>query len=162
MDKIIVADTGPLIAFAHLEFFEILPSIIGTVIVPKAVISECLYVPSRPDAIVIQSAISQGWLTVDESVLSSSADFSPSLGDGEQAAIILAKELNCPILLDDKLARHIAQGLGLSVIGTAGVLIKAKQSGAISAVTPMLNKLQNNDYYFSTLLVTQILKLAGE
>ena len=162
MTKIIVADAGPLIAFAHLELFAQLPSIVGTIIVPKTVLSECLYVPSRPDAEVIQSAKDKGWLTLDDRELLLDADLSPSLGEGEQAAIQLAKELKCPVLLDDKVARGIAHSLGLSVIGTAGVLIKGKQMGQIVAVAPLLDRLQENGYYFSAGLIAEILKRVAE
>ena len=162
MTKIIVADSGPLIAFAHLELFAQLPSIVGTVIVPKIVLSECLYVPRRPDAIVIQSAIDNGWLTLDDRELLLDANLFPTLGEGELAAIHLALELQCPALLDDKVARGIAQSLGLSVIGTAGVLVKGKQMGLISAVAPLLDKLKMNGYYFSAALIADILKHAAE
>jgi predicted nucleic acid-binding protein len=162
LNKVIVADSGPLIAFAHLEFLAQLPSIVGTVIVPKAVFLECIYVPSRPDAIAIQFASDNGWITVDSRELLLDTDISPTLGEGEKAAIQLAKELNCPLLLDDKIARRIAQSSGLSVIGTAGVLLKGKQMSLISAVAPLIDKLQSNGYYFSSALVAEILNRAGE
>jgi predicted nucleic acid-binding protein len=156
LNKIIVADSGPLIAFAHLELFAQLPSIVGSVIVPKTVLCECTYIPSRPDAIVIQSAVDNGWLTLDERDLLLDADLSPSVGEGEQSAIQLAKDLQCPVLLDDKIARRVAQSQRLTVIGTAGVLVKGKQTGQLTAVAPLLEKLQKHGYYFSTALVASI------
>ncbi len=162
MTKIIVADSGPLIAFATLDLFALLPSIVGSVIVPKAVLSECLYIPSRPDAKIIQNAIDSGWLSIDTFEQSQELDWSPALGDGEHAAIVLAKTLCCPVLLDDKMARKVAQSMGVGVIGTAGVLIKGKQKGQITTIAPLLKKLQSNGYHFSSSLITHVLRLAGE
>ena len=46
---------------------------------------------------------------------------------GEAEAIALASEKNCLLISDDKQARAAAKRLGVSVIGTAGILIRAKQ-----------------------------------
>jgi len=62
---------------------------------------------------------------------------SSSLGAGEQSAISLALRLDCAVLIDDKLARRAASHLGLRVIGTGGVLIKARQMGLISEAAPL-------------------------
>jgi predicted nucleic acid-binding protein len=111
---------------------------------------------------MIQSAIDKGWLTLDDRELLLDTDLSPSLGEGEQAAIQLAKELKCPVLLDDKVARGIAHLSGLSVIVTAGVLVKGKQTGHIVAVAPLLDKRQRHGYYFSAALIAEILKRVAE
>ena len=87
---------------------------------------------------------------------------SPSLGLGEWEAIVLALELSCPVLLDDKLARAHAQHAGVAVIGTGGLLIAAKAKSLIPAVAPLLEALQRAGYHFSEELVARILQLAGE
>ena len=51
---------------------------------------------------------------------------------GEACAILLAKSLNVPVLLDDSDARKFALGLGLEVVGSVGVIIKAVRLGLIS------------------------------
>lgn len=162
MAKVVVADSGPLIAIAYLELFSILPDVLGTVLVPDTVLRECLYIPSRPDAIEIQSALEKGWLHVRESNPIIVEDLPASLGDGEHAAIQMAKELNCPILIDDKLGRRYARLEGLRVIGTAGVLIKAKQSGKITLVAPLIDALRRRGYHLSNQLIKRILELSGE
>jgi predicted nucleic acid-binding protein len=49
--------------------------------------------------------------------LTAAVDWPPGLGAGEQAAIRLAQQLGCQVLMDDKLARRAAASAGLSVIG---------------------------------------------
>jgi len=102
--EIVVADAGPLIAFARLDRLSLLPEVLGRIIVPDIVLQECLYIPSRPDAVMIQSALDKGVLTVQASTDAALEGLSSSLGAGEQSAIVMALTLDCAVLMDDTLA----------------------------------------------------------
>jgi len=158
----VVADAGPLIAFAHLNLLSLLPEILGRTIVPGIVLQECLYIPSRPDAMIIKSAVDEGVLTVQASNEIQLEGLSSSLGAGEQSAISIALTLDCAVLMDEKLARRAASHLGLRVIGTGGVLIKARKMDLITEVAPLLEQLRAKGYYLSSGLVTSILRHTGE
>ena len=158
----VVADTGPLIAFARLDLLALLPDMLGTVWVHKVVLNECLYVPTRADAKAIQQAADSGLLKIWVEQLTDAGDWPPTLGAGEQSVIRLAQQFGCQVLMDDKLARRVAAAVGLSVIGTAGVLIKARRLARIEAIAPLLHTLQTSGYYFAPHLVEHILHLAGE
>jgi len=162
LSNIVVADTGPLIAFAALELFSLFPNVLGTVLVPEAVMSEIHVDPSRSDVSCIQSAIDKQWLRIEQTTLPVENDFPTSLGLGEQAAIRLAREMKCLVLMDDKLARQFASAQGLTVIGTAGVLIKAKQQDEITEVIPLIHSLGTKGYYFSAALIERIKVMTGE
>ncbi|MBI5474844.1 MAG: hypothetical protein HY961_21090 [Ignavibacteriae bacterium] len=47
------------------------------------------------------------------------------LDDGEQQAILLARELNLPLLIEETVGRRVATALGISVSGIAGQVVKA-------------------------------------
>ncbi|MEE8343030.1 MAG: DUF3368 domain-containing protein [Gammaproteobacteria bacterium] len=158
----VVADAGPLIAFGHLKGFDLFPDVLGRVLVPEQVLAECLRNPARPDALHIQSAIDKRWLTVERCDSDFLESLPPSLGEGECAAITLAMRQGCPVLMDDKLARRAAKLVGLKVVGTAGVLLKAKQIGRLSQVEPSLKILQSRGYHLSPVLIEEVLSLAGE
>ena len=158
----VVADSGPLIAFGHLDRFDLFPDVLGQVLVPASVIQECLQKPARSDAVCIQLAIVKGWLVVDASNPNFLISLPCSLGEGECAAITLATKLGCPVLLDDKLARRAAQLVGVKVVGSVGVLLKAKQLGKIEQVATMLELLQSKGYHLSPDLIEQSLCVAGE
>ena len=160
--EIVVADAGPLIAFARLDLLSLLPEILGRIIVPDMVLKECLHIPARPDAVAIKSAVDVGVLTVQVSNDTHLEGLSPSLGAGEQAAISIALNIDCAVLMDDKLARRAATHLGLQVIGTGGVLIKARQMGRISEVAPLLEQLRTKGYHLSSGLIARILQYTGE
>lgn len=84
------------------------------------------------------------------------------VGAGEAEAIALASGKNCPLISDDKRARAAAKRLGVSVIGTVGVLVRAKQNGVISAIKPIPDDLELNSFFISHLLRGEALKLVGE
>ena len=82
---------------------------------------------------------------------------------GESAAIALAMELgDALVILDDKKARRIGRQMGLRVVGTLGVLLRAKQSGAVPAVGPVLAALQQRGFRLTPALYQEALRLAGE
>ena len=82
--------------------------------------------------------------------------------DGEAAAIALASDLERRIVLDDRRARELAQRMGLKVIGTIGILLRAKRVGLLSWITPVLNELMENGFRVSEELRREALRLAGE
>lgn len=85
------------------------------------------------------------------------------LGRGEAEVIRLALEVEDPLLLlDDALGRRTAEGLGLPVRGTLGVLLDAKRRGLIPAVGPALFQLQTLRFRLAPETRDSILELAGE
>ncbi len=81
---------------------------------------------------------------------------------GEAEAIALVSEKSCLLISDDKQARAAAKSLGVTVIGTIGVLVKAKQSGIIMEIKPILESLELNNFYVSRALREEALRLVGE
>jgi predicted nucleic acid-binding protein len=85
------------------------------------------------------------------------------LDAGEAEVIALAMELeNAVVILDDKKARRIAKELGLRVIGTVGMLLRAKGKGIIDEVEAVLDALEGADFRLSEALRREALRLAGE
>lgn len=86
------------------------------------------------------------------------------LDPGESETLALALDLSADlVLLDEKDGRHAAQQLGLRVMGTVGVLIRAKQSRLIAAVRPELDALrQRAGFYLADDLYRQIVEISGE
>jgi len=81
---------------------------------------------------------------------------------GEAEAIALASEKSCLLISDDKQARSAAKRLGVTIIGTVGVLVRAKQSGVIALLKPILNDLERNSFFISRALREEALRLVGE
>ena len=64
--------------------------------------------------------------------------------------------------LDDFRARQLAEELGLNVVGTLGVLLRAKRSGLLPAVKPTMDDVVSQGFRLAPDLYQAVLELAGE
>jgi len=164
VSRIVVADTGPLIALARVERLGLLHRLYRESWVPPTVHTELAVNSGRPGAKVLAGAFDAGWLKV-RSVTDTNAvsELSRLLDPGESEAIVLAEQEKARFLLiDDARGRRVARGRGVCVIGVAGVLLAAKSRGALVAVGPVLEELSQMGYRFSPRLVAAVLERAGE
>ena len=130
---------------------------------PQAVWREVVETGSgRPGA---EEVASVSWLTVrpvGNTALVSLLRL--GLDEGEAEAIALSFEEPAEaILLDEKNARRIAKRLGLAILGTVGILIWAKRSGAIPNLTAELGALQTKgNFRLSKSVYRQAVTAVGE
>jgi len=117
----IISNTSCLIALSNIGRLEILHELYGTVVITPEVRSE--FGEALPD-----------WISVNSvSDPSKTKLIQHTLDLGESSTIALAMESEDPLLiLDDKKARQFSKSIGLTLTGTLGVIVKAKQSGFIA------------------------------
>ncbi len=85
------------------------------------------------------------------------------LGPGETEVLMLGLEnRDAVMVLDDALARRVAEGLGLQFTGTLGVLLAAKRARLIVEVAPLLDRLQTLGFRLGASTRSAVLELAGE
>jgi len=66
------------------------------------------------------------------------------LGPGETAVLALAQKLpRCTAILDDAAARDCAKALSVSLIGTLGVVLRAKKRGLVPEASQVLKALRD-------------------
>ena len=88
---------------------------------------------------------------------------SPTLGAGEREVLALGAETpDSLVILDDALARRYARLLNLTLTGTLGVVLKAKETGLLPAVAPVLDRLQTLRFRIDPDTRQAVLRLAGE
>jgi len=155
---VVVSDAGPLIALGRLDLLHLLTQQFSEVQVPQQVIKECIQRTASADTARIQAALASGWLTpcdaapIDEE----------SLGAGERAAIARALEIGAGLLVDDMEARLYAAGRGIPTTGTLGVLVRARLSGAVASIKPLIEQLRASGQRLGAGVVAQALAAAGE
>lgn len=166
---IVVSDSSPLILFARIGRFDLLHTVFTQIVIPDAVYAEVVSTgldrpTSAPGALAVVAALQASWLTRHAVSNSTAATrLTADLGRGEAEAIALASEVGSRrILLDDRLGRRLARSHGLEVIGSAGVLIRAKALGAIPLVRPLLDELRLAGLYLSADVYHEACALAGE
>lgn len=144
-----VVDCACLIGLERIGCLDLLPALIDPVMTPPAVESE--FGP-LPPWVEVRKPEDAGMVAALRLVLDA----------GESEAIALAYQTRTRIILDDRKAREVARRLGLSITGTVGLILKAKQSGVIPKVRPILEALEANQFHVGDALRVEALRLAGE
>ncbi len=104
------------------------------------------------------------WATLIEVSGEEIANLPPNrLGPGERSVIAYALlHGHCLAGLDDRLARLLAEALGLKVIGVIGILVKSKRANLIPLVRPLLDQLRETGFRLRDDVYLEALQLAGE
>lgn len=85
------------------------------------------------------------------------------LGAGETSVIALASAMTSSIcILDDLAARNCAEVFQLRVIGTLGILLKAKAAGLVPRLQPEIDRLLSVGSMLAPSVIHKALGLAGE
>lgn len=161
-ESVIVADSSPLIGLARIGKLDLLRRISRRILVPPAVWDE-ITVQGRGAPGADEVRLAASWLEIKTPVSTSVAALKLVLDRGEAEAIALAQSTETSLLLiDDAKARRVAQQLGLRLIGTVGLLRRAKKIGLISELRPHLEALRRNGIYIRQKLVDTVLQDVGE
>ena len=159
---IVVSDTSPIRALVFVELLDLLPKLFGRVIVPPAVAFELLKPARGFESINVENY--RFIEVVAPTGVTEVARLRQTLDRGESEALILAKELQADVILIDELAgRATAKRLDLHLIGTLGVLLRAKKIGQLEAIRPIVIRLiEELNFFVSQELLEFILQSAGE
>lgn len=161
MRKIVIADGGPLIAFARLGQLALLTQVFAQVLVTEEVFAECT---CRSDFAETQSILSADQNRLIQRCNAPPVHFELALhvDSGEASAIASAAEWGCGVLMDDKAGRRMARNFGVACIGTVGVLVLARQKNLIPSIKPLLDQLTASGYFLGDKLIANALVATGE
>lgn len=160
--KLWVVDASPLIFLSKLDRLDLLQRSADQVVAPPAVLREISEHRDKASA-KIQDA-QRSWLGVRKvedrrlvHVLMADLDA------GESEAIALAIESGAErVVLDDLDARRLADRLGLSRIGTLGLLLAAKLRGELPSLRAEIDRLRKAGFRVSPALAQAVLREAAE
>jgi predicted nucleic acid-binding protein len=156
----VISNTTPILSLLKIGKLELLHTLYGQVVVPEAVYREVM---AGNDKEYFADLRDFAWLTVETIGSVTARQLLFDLDDGEAETIVLAQEQAADlVIIDEKSGRRYAEQLGLTLTGTVGVLLKAKERGLIDEVAPLLYELQKRQSWMSDSLIQTALELAGE
>jgi len=159
--KQIVVNTSPWIALSVCGQIPLLKKLYNEVYIPLGVKGEIL--AGGKQGVGIRELKTNPWLKIEKVVDIEKVKLLYELEQGEAEVIILAKEKGVrQVLIDEKVARLQAKVLGLEVIGTIGLLLKAKKEGILSSIKPLINRILEHNIWIKDEIIRGILKDAGE
>ncbi len=157
----VICNTSPFQYLYQLELLHLLPTLAGQVIIPPAVVAELA--AGRALGLSLPDPEALAWVNVHPPVSTPALPLVTDLGPGETEVLMLALESpQAVVVLDDALARQVAETLGLPLTGTLGLLIDAKKADLIPAVEPLLDQLQALRFRLAPHTRAAVLRLAGE
>jgi len=152
---VVVSDTTPIHYLILVGQVSILEKLYANIIIPPAVLSELRHA-SAPPPISAWAFRTPAWITV--TAPASIPSELNGLGLGERQAIVLAKEIGADlILLDDKVARRVAEGRSLKAKGTMGLVADAARANLLNFVET-IEQLQRTSMHLDQNIVDQIIR----
>ena len=162
---VVVSNTSPLVNLAAIGQGELLGVLYGQVIIPPAV--EMEFATLRQREARFASAVLPACVRVrslSPGAVLHRTTLALLLDNGEAEALALAVDLRADlILVDERAGNRIARRLNLRPQGLIAVLLEAKAFGHLSAIAPLLDRLEHEArFWLGRQIRTQILQAAGE
>lgn len=160
MQKVVI-NTSPLIVLFKSQLADLLPQLFTEIIVPGAVWDEIVEAGKT-------DAASRQLPTVSWAQRVNLSTVSPvitawGLDSGESEVLSFAwTNSGYRAIIDDAAARRVARTLSIPVLGTAGILLLAKQKGIIPSISGQIQALQDVGLWLSDDLVQFLKQQAGE
>ena len=156
----VISNTTPLIGLSGLNHLPLLRDLYTEVWIPREVEKEFLALDETVYQEVLDSA---PWIKVVDLTNPHNAAIYQGIDDGEAEVFALAVEHDARlVLLDENKGRKKAKEIGLTVKGTVGILLEAKEEGLIEVIKPFLLRLRANGIYLSESLINNALQDADE
>jgi predicted nucleic acid-binding protein len=154
----IISNTSPLLYLHRVGSLEWLPKLFSGVCTSTAVSQELHEGRRKGHDVPDLQALS--WLEIIDPQTIPSEWLALDLGAGELSVLALALENpDRYVLLDDGLARRVAQAAGLTVWGTLKVLLEAQSQGLTGDIESYLDKLQESGMWISQGIRERVLSL---
>lgn len=158
---VVVSDTSPVVCLSHLNKLKLLEELFEQVLIPGSVYDELF------DSKIIKKDFLQinPFFKIKSPVNRNLVNkLKKQLDIGESEAIALSIEEKPEFLLiDESLGREIALLYHLSIKGTLGILLLAKERSLIDEIKPLINKLQMEiNFRINPSLLQLVLQKANE
>jgi predicted nucleic acid-binding protein len=139
--KLAVLNASPVIVLARAGFLDLVPKLVSSPVIPRAVATEIKAAPMDDPAAKFLAQPS--WLNV--------VDLNPALsplaiwrlGQGESEVLEYAhRNPGTVAVLDDRAARRSASTLQIPVVGTLGLLLAARRNGLLDSIEKAVERVK--------------------
>ena len=156
-----VLNASPFIVLARAGYLDLLPKLVPSLVIPRAVVTEVLAGPAADAA--AQFLRKPSWLTVVDLTPPLSPLAGWRLGVGESEVLEYARrQIGTTAILDDRAARRAAHALGISVTGTLGVVAAAVRRELLPSLAEAIDTLRTCGLYVDEQLVSRLLNEESE
>ena len=155
-----VLNASPIIALAKIAQLWLLERLASELIIPEAVAAEILAGPTTDSARV---ALETGWGRRMSPTSIPPLLLSWGLGAGETVVLAIGLERQlCAAVLDDASARMCAHSLGVPLIGTLGIVMRARERGLIPSAAEVVKSLHAAGLHLDEQTIRAALENVGE
>ncbi|MEH2177802.1 DUF3368 domain-containing protein [Nostoc sp.] len=147
----IIINSSPLIVLFKSKQAELLPQLFKEIIVPEGVFAEVM--SAGEDDAASRQLPSVSWIQIVKITAVAPEVAAWDLALGESQVLSLALETS---------ERRCGQSLGITTIGTGGLLVLAKRRGIILSVSPGIQALRDAGLWLSETVVNLLKQQAGE
>lgn len=155
----IFSNTTPLIALAGVRQLDLLPALFGEIHIVETVIDEC----AAGGPIAVPNLLNLDWVRVVKVAPANLPGVLLALDRGERDTLTMAQQMGAQrVIIDERIGRNMAELIGLHVVGTLGILLKAKEQGLITSFGETVARMRANGIYYHPALVSKLTALAGE
>ncbi|MEA1051111.1 DUF3368 domain-containing protein [Lamprobacter modestohalophilus] len=155
-----VIDASPLILYSRVGRLDLLERLALAIEVPETVIREVLGGIRRDETATAAAAWAERFLVPDRLLPTNVERW--TLGPGESQVIGHCLQGKRWAVLDDQAARRCVRSLGLLMIGSLGIALRAKTHGVISAARPLVYSLVDAGMFATEELLERSLAAIGE
>jgi predicted nucleic acid-binding protein len=160
-ERLVIVNTSPLLYLHLAGHLEILRDLYRSIVIPHAVAAELL--AGLQAGVEAPKMERFPWIAIKPVRSIALIPAILDLGPGEAEVIALGLEHPGSLLIiDDRLARRVAALNHVTFTGTLGVLVKAKKTGCLPAIAPVIQRMQSSGIWLSADLVAMVLAQAGE
>lgn len=158
----VIINSSPLIVLFKSQQAELLPQLFAQILVPSGVFEEVTQ--AGEDDAASRQLPRVSWIQRVEITTIAPEVAAWDLGRGESQVLSLALKTlaNSAAIVDDRAARRCGQVLGITTIGTGGILIRAKRRGLIKSVSEGIEALRDAGLWLSDNVVNLLKQQAGE
>lgn len=149
-----VINASPLIVLAKIEHLHLIPALADEFVIPDTVITE---IQNGPDGDAARRYVESNVPTAE--VIPQREVLAWDLGAGETGVLSFAiQNPGWKAVVDDGLARRCARTLSIPLIGTLGIVIRAKQAGLIPAAGPVLKATLDHGFHLDKTVIRHVLE----